>query len=161
MRVIQIVLMTLIVESTLTVIIYYLWNENDDVLAFSGAGVIGWLIILVGRILRPLTKYFKYRFGKRSIFVEESTGNKYICKTKDCEDIRLWVSGYKLEKRYATKEQWVGIPEFSKEFINSSKRNCDNCKHYKNCICEFPYAYIRCEHDVYGTITKFDQFEEK
>ena len=71
------------------------------------------------------------------------------------------MQGYKLLVRYAPKEKWEGLPEFSKEFIENSKRNCDHCKHDKSCICEFPYAYIRCEHDVYGMVIEFDKFEKE
>lgn len=161
MKILYVILATLFVKSVITLVIYWLSGENNDVIEVSGIGIIGWFLIGIFAVVKPISDYFRLRHNKRSIFLEESTGNKYICKTNNCENIRLWVKGYKLLVRYAPKEEWKGIPEFSKEFIEHSKRNCDYCKHDKECVCEYPYTKIKCKHDEFGTVVEFDKFERK
>ena len=111
------------------------------------------------KIVHKIRKLFKYHIGKRSIFEEESSGNRYKCKTKDTNDIK-WVSGYKLIRRYASKAEWVDIPDFSKSFVENSKKNCNYCKHDKECECEYPYTKVKCKHDEFGPVLEFDKFEK-
>ncbi len=155
-----IILLTLIIYSAIATIIIEVIHENDDVIAVFGFGIVGCSLAIVGKIIRKIHKYFKYYYGKRSIFVEENTGNKYKCKIKDSNDIQYWTSGYKLITRYANKLEWESIPDFDNDFIENSKRNCDNCKYDKQCQCNFPYDQIKCKHDNYGTVLKFDKFEK-
>ena len=154
-----IVLITLTVHSAIACLISLIFSDNDDVFEIFGLGIVGLSILLIGWIIESILGFFKYHFNKRSIFVEETTGNKYICKTKDTPDIQYWTTGYKLVRRYATKSEWKNIPYFSNEFIKKSKINCDHCKHDKECVCEFPYNKIKCKHDKYGMVLEFEKFE--
>lgn len=158
-----IVLITLIIYSLVSTVLFIITKENEDVAIAFGLGIVGLTLVGILQIIRKIANKFKYHIGKRSIFVEESTGNKYKCKVKDAEDIHHWVEGYKLIKRYAVKSEWIDIPDFSAEFISNSKKNCDNCKHDKpeECMCDYPYDRVRCKHDEYGRVLEFDKFEKK
>lgn len=140
--------------------VYIITGENENVLLAFGLGIIGLLLLVVMRIIQRIVKLFKYHIGKRSIFEEESSGSKFKCKTSNTNDIQ-WISGYKLVKRYATKTEWANIPDFSKAFIEKSKRNCNHCKYDKECDCDYPYKKVKCKHDGYGTVLDFDKFEKK
>ena len=157
--VIWIVIITLAIYSTISTIVFIATNENDDVAIAFGLGIVGLLLMGITTVIRKTRDYFKYHFNRRSIFIKEETGEKFKCKTSDTNDVN-WVDGYKLEKRYATKEEYDGIPDFSKEFIEMSKRNCDHCKHDKECTCNYPYVTVKCKHDGYGRVLEFDKFEK-
>lgn len=158
-----IVLITLIIYSLVSTILFIITKENEDVAIAFGLGIVGLTLVVILNIIRKVRNKFKYHIGKRSIFVEENTGNKYKCKVKDGEDIHYWVEDYKLIKRYAVKSEWIDIPDFSKEFIKNSKKNCDHCKHNKpdECRCDYPHDRVRCKHDEYGMVLEFDKFESK
>ena len=160
MNVLAIVFITLIVYSLISYSVFLLSNENEDVLCFFGMGITGWVIFGLYYIVGRISNYFKYHHNKRSVLLEESTNNKYICKVKDADDIFHWIKGYVLIKRYADKLEWKDIPYFSEEFVKKSKMNCNHCKHDKECVCEFPYNQIKCIHDRYGTVLEFDKFEK-
>lgn len=159
MNILTIVLITLTVYSAIACFISLGFSNKDDVFEIFGLGIVGLSILVIGCIIESILRFFKCHFNKRSIFVEETTGSKYICKTKDSTNIQDWISGYKLVKRYATKSEWKNIPYFSNEFIKKSKINCDHCKHDKECVCEFPYNKIKCKHDEYGMVLEFEKFE--
>lgn len=147
------------VYSLVATITYIISGENEDVIIAFGLGIVGLTLSGIMKIVHKIRKLFKYHIGKRSIFEEESSGNRYKCKTKDTNDIK-WVSGYKLIRRYASKAEWVDIPDFSKSFVENSKKNCNYCKHDKECECEYPYTKVRCKHDEFGTVLEFDKFEK-
>ena len=158
MNTLSIIILTLIVYSLLAIVIYFLLGENEDTLEFFGLGIVGWILLFVFNfIVMPIGDFIRY-YNKRSIFKEESTGNKYICNLKDTEDIYYWTEGYKLLKRYAPKSEWEGMPYFDKEFVKNSKINCNHCKHDK--VCDHGGAYVKCKHDEWGTIVEFDKFEK-
>ena len=157
MNTLNIIILTLLIYSVLAVAIYFISGENDDVLVYFGMGIAGWALLILFQIIASIQRLIKY-YDKRSIFKEESTGNKYVCHLKDTDDIYCWTKGYKLVKRYAPKSEWKDLPYFDKEFIDRSKRNCDNCKHDR--VCAHGGAYVKCKHDEYGTVTEFDKFEE-
>ena len=162
MNIFYIVLVTLVVYSIISTFTYIISKENDDVIIAFGLGIFGLTLCGILMILRKVSNNFKYHIGKRSIFEEESTGNKYKCKVKDASDVE-WVYGYKIIKRYAVKSEWTNIPDFNKEFIENSKINCDHCK-YNNageCMCDYPYDKVRCKHDEFGAVLEFDKFESK
>ena len=154
-----IILLTLIVYSLVATIVFIITKENEDVAIVFGLGVVGLVLVGVSKVIHKIINKFKYHIGKRSIFIEESTGKKYKCKVKDSQDIG-WVSGYKIVRRYAEKSEWRDIPDFSKEFISNSKINCDNCKYDNECD-QFPYYKVKCKHDEYGRVLEFDKFECK
>lgn len=141
--------------------ITYLITDNEDIVIAFGLGIVGLSISVISRIIDIIRKLFKYHIGKRSIFEEESSCSKYKCKTSNTNDVQ-WITGYKLIKRYAVKSEWINIPDFSKEFIENSKRNCDRCK-YDNEYCnrEYTNENIKCKHDDYGKVLEFDKFEKK
>lgn len=151
-------MITLTVYSLISTIIYLI-SDNEDVVVAFGLGIIGLSISAISRIIYKIRNLFKYYVGKRSIFEEEITGNKYKCKTNNTNDIQ-WVSGYKLIKRYASKSEWVNISDFDEAFIENSKRNCDRCKYNKDCDDEYLES-IKCKHDEYGCVLEFDKFEKK
>lgn len=159
MNIFYIVLITLAIYSLVSTILYLITDNEDIVIAF-GLGFVGLTLSGIMKIIHKIKNLFKYYIGKRSIFEEVSSGNKYKCKTSDTNDIQ-WVSDYKLIKRYAAKPEWTDIPDFNKEFVENSKINCDHCKHNKECECEYPYIKVRCKHDGYGTVLEFDKFEKK
>lgn len=160
MNIFYIILITLVVYSLISTIMYIIVREDDVVLVVFGLGIVGLLFFAVIGIIQKIVKLFKYHINKRSIFEEESSGNKYKCKTSYTNDIRL-VPGYKLIKRYVSKSECIDIPDFSKEFVENSKKNCDHCKYDKECECEYPYTKVRCKHDGYGTVLEFDKFVKK
>lgn len=155
------VILTLIIYSIISTIIIGLSNENEDIITAFGFGIFGCFLTLVSKIIEKIQRLFKYHIGKRSIFEEKTTGKKYKCKTKYTNNIIHWTSGYKLITRCATKSEWVNIPDFSNEFIENSKRNCDNCKYDKECVCNYPYENIKCKHDEFGKVIAFNRFEQK
>lgn len=162
MDVFYIVLITLIAYSIISTTAYIISKDNEDVAIAFGLGILGLTLSGILMIVRKVNSKFKYHVGKRSIFEEEDTGNKYKCKVKDAGDVE-WMYGYKIIKRYAQKHEWIDIPDFSDEFIEKAKINCDNCK-YNNageCMCDYPYDGVRCKHDGYGVVLEFDKFESK
>lgn len=56
-------------------------------------------------------KFFKYEFGKRTIFEDTITGQKYKCKTKEWTHI-FDINGLRLITRYAKKSEWKDISDF-------------------------------------------------
>jgi hypothetical protein len=161
METLSIIIITLLVYWTIGTIMIIISDENEKVILAFAVGAIGGLWILIVAAIRKLLFYFKYRYNKRSIVIEVSTGKLYKCKTKDTDDIIHWVSDYQLFKRYSfDKQEWKDLPDFSKEFIEKSKRNCDHCKYDKECLCDFPYDKVKCKHNEYGVVIEFDKFEK-
>ena len=160
MNVFYIILLTLLIYSFVSTIVFVLTKENEDVAIAFGLGIVGLTLFCIVRIIYKIKNKFKYHVNKRSIFEEKSTGKKYKCKVKEASDVE-WISGYKIVKRYAKKQEWIDIPDFSKEFIDKSKHNCDNCKYDKQCVCDFPYDKIKCKHDEYGIVVEFDKFAQR
>lgn len=159
MNIFYIVLITLVAYSLISTIVYLITDNEDIVIAF-GLGIVGLTLSVIMKVIYKIKNLFKYHIGKRSVFEEVSSGNKYKCKTSDTNDIQ-WVSGYKLIKRYAVKSECIGVPDFSKSFIENSKRNCDRCKYDKECDGSYSYESIKCKHDEYGKVLEFDKFEKR
>lgn len=151
-------MIALLVYSLISTIAYLITDNEDVVIAF-GLGIVGISLLVISRIIYKIRNLFKYHIGKRSIFEEESSGNKYKCRTSNTSDVQ-WTTGYKLIKRYASKSEYAGICDFSKSFIENSKRNCDRCKYNKECDDEYMKS-IKCKHDEYGKVLEFDKFEKK
>ena len=158
LNIFYIVLITLVAYSLISTIAYLITDNEDMVIGF-GLGIVGLSLSGIMRIVNKIIKLFKYHIGKRSIFEEENSGNKYKCKTSNTNDVQ-WIAGYKLIKRYASKSEYVDIPDFSKEFIENSKRNCDRCKYDKECDGEHTNENIKCKHDEYGKVLEFNKFEK-
>lgn len=152
------VLITLIVYSIISTLAYIISKDDENVAIAFGLGVFGLALCGILMIIREVRNKFKYHIGKRSIFEEEGTGDKYKCKVEDAPDVE-WTSGYRIIKRYAEKSEWADIPDFSKEFIEKSKINCDHCKHDK--LCDSLYDGALCKHDEWGVVLEFDKFEKK
>ena len=157
MEILCTVIATLVVYSLISTITYLITDENEEVITGFGLGIVGLLLAGTIKMACKIVDIFKYRIGKRSIFTEKSTGNKYKCKTKDSDDIYYWLSDFKLVKRYAVKSEWIDIPDFSEEFIKNSKKNCDHCKYINECS----NTKIKCKHDEIGNIVEFDKFESE
>lgn len=154
-----IIVLTLTIYSMIATIAIELTHENDEVIAAFGFGIFGCILILIRGWIRRVKQFFQYHHHKRSIFEERSTGKRYVCKTKDTEDVR-WNEGYQLIRRYVPKSEWIGIPEFDQAFIARCKRNCNHCKHDKSCQYNYP-KNIKCKHDEFGKVLEFDRFEER
>ena len=159
MNIFYIVLITLVVYSLISTIIYLIADNEDIIIAF-GLGITGLILTGIMKIIYKIRDLFRYHISKRSIFEEKSSGNKYKCKTSDTSDIQ-WVSGYKLIKKYASKYEWINIPDFSKTFVENSKRNCDRCKYDEECGGEHSNENIKCKHDECGKVLEFDKFEKR
>lgn len=160
MNTLNIIIATLLIYSLIAVIIYFIAREDDDIFVYFGMGIVGWLLLVVFQIIASIQRFCRFH-NKRSIFEDKNTGQKYICNLKDTEDIRLWTNGYKLIKRYAPKSEWKGLPYFDKEFVEASKRNCDNCKYNEEC-CRHPLKeHVKCKHDEFGLALEFNKFEKK
>lgn len=159
METIYIILLTLIIYSLIATIVITATNENDNLILAFALGITGGIITLVICIIRKTYNYFKYHYNKRSIFEEIDTEQYYKCKIKDANDI-CWSSEYSLIRRYAPKSRWKDLPDFSKEFIEKSRRNCDHCRYDKECLCDFPYDKIKCKHNEFGRVIEFDKFEK-
>lgn len=157
MNTLYVALITLVVYSAVSTLAYIVSEQNDEVLTIFGIGVVGLLLVLVVAVGEKVISIFKYRIGKRSIFEEKSTGNKYKCKTRNTDDIIEITSGYKLVKRYAKKDMWIDIPDFSKELIKDSRINCGNCLYRNDCA----NLLLKCTCDKYGNILQYDKFEER
>lgn len=161
MNTFYIALTTLIVYSLISFLIYLITYENENVLFVFGLGIIGLIVVALSKIHHMITNQFKYHIGKRSIFENKETGKKYKCKTKYTSDI-MWSNVYKLVRRYATKLEYEGIPDFPDDFIKMSKVNCSHCKHNKKCDYDYDkYDNVRCKHDDDCEILEFDKFEKK
>lgn len=156
MDVFYIALITLIGYSVISTLLSLICKDDENILIAFGLGIFGLTLCGVLRIVHEITNQFKHHIGKRSIFEEISTGNKYKCKTKDTMDIHGWLDDYKIIKQYAKKSEWADIPDFSQEIIDKSKMNCDYCKHDEACRYD-----VKCKHDPWGTVLEFDKFESK
>lgn len=156
MSIFYIVLITLVAYSLVSTILY-LFTDNEDIVIVFGLGIVGLTLSGIMKIIHKIKNLFKYHIDKRSIFEEVSSGNKYKCKTGDTDDIQ-WVSGYKLIKRYACKSEYINVPNFTKTFIENSKKNCDRCKYDKECDGSHSNENIKCKHDEYGKVLEFDKF---
>ena len=154
-----IILLTLVIYSLICTIVYVVTNENEEVAIAFGLGGIGLSLSGLCKIYYKIKNKLKYHIGKRSIFEERATGKKYKCKTKDACDIE-WLADYKIVKRYADKNIWKDIPDFSEEVIACSKINCDNCKYVHDCNYEYPINTVKCKNDC-GTVIEFDKFEKR
>lgn len=153
----------LLIHSLVGTILVIATKENEAVAIYYAVGVVGWIVSLFCLIVRKIKHWNQYH-NKRSIFKNEETGNQYWCNLKDTNDINHWIEGYELVKRYAPKNEWSVLEPFSKEFVDNSKINCDHCKHDKTCTFDMYKASldkIRCEHNIFGEVTKFDKFEKK
>ena len=160
METLSIIIITLLIYWTIGTIMIIISDENEKVILAFAVGAIGGLWMLIVAAIGKLLFYFKYCYNKRSVFLEIDTEKHYKCKQKDTDDI-CWSSGYLLVRRYAPKSVWKGLPDFSKEFIEKSKRNCDHCKYDKECLCDFPYDKVKCKHNGYGKVLEFNKFEKE
>lgn len=114
------VLITLVIYSAISTLAHIVSKQNDNVIIIFGFGITGLFLAFVLRIGRKIRSIFKYHVGKRSIFKEKSTGNMYKCKTRNTNNIIETTSKYKLIKRYAKKDEWIDIPDFTKEVIENN-----------------------------------------
>lgn len=153
------VIITLVVHSVIGTALYILTNENEDFIIGYGIGIVGMSLCGLLTVKRKFDIWYKYK-DKRSIF-EDEDGSKYYCEIKYAKDFD-W--HYDVVKRYADKVEWENLTPFTKEQIEFAKRNCDRCKYQDDCTFDMfrkSLDRVRCEHDVYGYVTKFDKFEEE
>ena len=158
MKTLIVVLATIVIYSVISTIVIEICKENDNVIAAFGFGVFGLLCMGICKIINRICHYWRYR-NKRSIFENTHDGKKYTCRIKDCNDVD-WNVDYHLVKRYAEKAEWIDLPKLDNDILEVSRRNCDNCKYDRECSCEC-YTSIKCQHDEFGTVIKFDKFEKK
>lgn len=123
MNVCLIIFLTLLIYSGIATVLFLLFDEKEDILFWFGAGIVGVSLVAILSIIRKSIKFFKYEFGKRTIFVESETGNEYKCKTKEREKYIFDIDGYKMVTKFAKKKEWKDIPDFPLEV---RKRKIDN-----------------------------------
>ena len=155
MFILKIVLLTLIIYSTISTLVFILSKENEEIIIFFGLGIVGTILYFICRTFGKIRKYFKYHYKKRSIF-QDKTGNKYICSVNEASDI-MCLQSYIIIKRYAHQSEWEGLPEIPKDVILQSKRTCKYCKY--DDMCGEEYDYILCNHSENGI--EYDKFEKK
>ena len=159
MNTLTIIILTLLIYSIIPTILYIITGErNEDILICFGFGIFGLTLLLLCKTTRSIYKHIKNN-TQRSIFKDES-GALYKCKLKYTNNL-MWNSSYKIVKRYASKSEWTNLPDVPTNIIEESKKNCDNCKYDKECVCEFPYNKVKCKHDNFGKVIEFDKFKEK
>ena len=165
MNVLNIILLTLLSYSFIATMTYILSKENDDILAAFGLGCFGLSLVFIVRLIRKISKLIKYS-KLCSLYKETNTGNVYKCKTKDSHNMD-WMQDYEIVKRYKKITECEDIPWVSKEVLEKSRINCDNCI-YDN-VCDgsiysdgsWNYHGIKCKHDKYGAVVEFDKFVKK
>ena len=159
MSTLHIILITLIIYSAITTAIYMLSGEREDILWYSGLGIVGLLLLCFFRVKYEIERFFKYR-GKRSIFEDVESKQRYKCRISQSHDIK-WLAQYRLIDQIADKEEWKDIPDFPNDVIKESRRNCNRCKYDERCNYDCQYSRIKCKHDEFGAILEFDKFEKK
>lgn len=110
MHILTIIILTLVVYSGIATILYLIFDK-EDVLIYFGWGIIGFTVSAISFLLSKAIKFFKYEFGKRTIFEDTITGQKYKCKTKEWTHI-FDINGLRLITRYAKKSECKDIPDF-------------------------------------------------
>lgn len=151
-------LMTLVLYSTISTLIFFIKKEDENVLLLAGLGIVGSIVTLIFETIGEINRLLKYHIGKRSIYENVHTNEKYKCKVS-CNDDMDWNNDYKLIRRYAVKKEWDGIPDIPEDVIEKSKINCSNCKYYDWCG-QFGHE-VKCKTDFYGKVEEFDKFEKK
>lgn len=154
--IIEIIIATLLVYSLIGTVVVGLSKEYDSVMFFFSTGIWGILLYVITRLSEQIVEFVRHK-NHRSLWEEKGTKRVYKSKIKDTRDLE-WLSGYKLVKRYATREEWEGVADIPAEVLKESRRNCDRCKYDKECCNK---EYIRCKHDEYGCVLEFDKFAEK
>lgn len=157
------VILTLFLHSFIGTVIYIASRENEDIAAIWAIGIIGWFILGFSQIVMTIQKLIKH-YTKRAIVENEDTGIQYWCYSKDVDDLCNWRDGWKVIGRYMAKDKWQNLNYVGDDVIQDSKRNCDHCKYDESCTFDMYRASldkIRCEHDIFGIVTKFDKFEKK
>ena len=109
MEVFKVAILTLVIYSLISTILFIITKEDEDVLCVFGLGICGWILWAVLRVIRKIIKYFKYSMGKRTIVQDVNTNKLYKTKSKDFIAI-LESNQYKIVKRYATKSEWKDLP---------------------------------------------------
>lgn len=154
-----IIAITLVVYSMIATILYLIFDK-ESILQTFGLGVFGIVFWAVAGIIIKIITYVRC-INRRSIFKDKKTKKLYKCKIRDTNDV-LWDDRYEIVKRYAKISDWESLPDFSKDFIEKVKRNCDHCKYFDECIFDHPYnVNIRCKHSDHGEVLEFDKFERK
>ena len=108
MEVFKIAILTLVIYSLISTILFIITKENEDILCVFGLGICGWILWAVIRVIRKIINYFKYSMGKRAIVRDINTNKLY--KTKSSNPIIWESSQYRIVKRYATKNEWKDLP---------------------------------------------------
>lgn len=155
-NIIEIIIATLLIYSLIGTIVVELLDENEFTMFLFSTGIWGILLYGITRISEQVIKFMRHK-NHRSLWEEKGTKRVYKSKIKDTRDLE-WLSGYKLVKRYATREEWEGIADIPAEVLKESRRNCDRCKYDEECSNK---ECIRCKHDEYGCVLEFDKFVEK
>lgn len=148
MNVIIIAVVTLLIYSAISTVVYLLTDQNENILCHFGLGIVGNILVFVCYLINKIHRFIKY-YNVRSIILVEDTGELKYCKLSDTEDIYFYHKGYKLKKRYAPKEEWKNLTTFDSSFILQCKRNCSHCIHDGN----------ECDSDR-GLCTDFDNYEK-
>jgi len=120
------IIITILIYSAITTLIFIASKENDDVAVLLAIGVLAIVLIPGFALIRKLISLKKFG-GKRSIILDNDENKYYWCKLSDTNDLSDWFNRYKLKTRYATKDEWSKYERISQEKIEKSKINCDYC----------------------------------
>ncbi|MCM1335329.1 MAG: hypothetical protein NC084_04065 [Bacteroides sp.] len=160
MQYIYIILLTLIIRSVISTLVITFCDDDRVEVVFT-YGITGCIVGVIVYLIRKSYQFFRYRFHKRSILEEPTTGSKFKCRVSATDDL-LFCTNYRLIERYASRNTYKDIPDFEKEFIQKSKRNCMHCKHSKESESwEDTYACFRGTRVSSGMFMEFDCFEKK
>ncbi len=154
----SVILLTLIVYSAVTTAVYLISEQflspeiSDNVECFLAVGIAGVALWVVLAAVRGIKSLFGRHIGRRSIFEDRETGQRYKCRTGRADDFEA-LHGFRPVKRYAAKKEWRDVPDFPQDVEEASRKICRYCRHDDECDCE-----VRCSRDEYGFL-KHDRFE--
>lgn len=125
------IILTLVIYSGISLIVYAISKGDDDVLAFFGGGIFGWIIYGTVTLMAWVKKIYIGNF-RYSVF-RNNYDNIFYCKSKYFEDIVNYggfSNIYHSIKKHTPFSSIEGEP-FNKERLAEIQRNCRHCKEDK------------------------------
>ena len=122
--VVIVVVLTLVIYSVVGTITYLISKENETVAIAFGLGIAGLTVVGLAKLIHVIRNRFKYHIGKRSIFEDAKTKQRYRCETKDANAVSL-VGDYVLIERYAKKSKWKPLPGIDKAYIHKARKESE------------------------------------
>lgn len=123
-NVVVVVILTLVIYSIVATIAYLVSKENETVAVAFGLGIAGLTVVGLAKLVHAIRNRFKYHIGKRSIFEDAKTKQRYRCKTKDANAVSF-VGDYVLIERYANQSTWNPLPDIDKAYIQKARKESE------------------------------------